>query len=282
MTNHPHNRSAGLFGVVLGAALLTGAAQAQTVPSATDPGWRFSLTPYLWVPTVSGELRYGPRDNNSASVNLDAQNIVDALKFGLTFGAEARNGRFTLATDLLYLDLGNQSSQVRSVDFGASGRVQASANLGTQTQLSTTLWTLAPGYTLLQGAWGNLDLQAGFRVLSLRSRTNVQLSSDVTGPRQGETFSRTGRLSANEQLWDGIIGFRGRIDLGSGFYLPYAADVGGGGSNLTWQVQGGVGYSTGWAGVVAGYRYLSYSQNGNALIQELNMGGAFIALNMKF
>lgn len=266
----------------LSAALFGGGAQAQTVPSATDPGWRFSLTPYLWLPTLSGELRYGPRESGAANVNLDARNIVDALQFGLTFGAEARLGRFSLATDLLYLDLGGQSSAVRSVDFGAAGRAQASANLGTQSSLTTTLWTLAPGYTVLEGAWGNLDLQAGFRLLALRSSTNVQLTADVTGPRQGDTFRRTGRLSGSEQLWDGIIGLRGRIELGSGFYLPYAADVGGGGSNLTWQVQGGVGYSTGWAGVVAGYRYLSYSQSGNALIQELNMGGPFIALNMKF
>lgn len=278
----PQIRKACLIGGVLGAAWLAGAAQAQTVPSATDSGWRFSLTPYLWVPTVSGELRYGPRDNTAANVKVDPKNVVDALQFALTFGAEARHGRFTLATDLLYLDLGHQASQVRSVDFGASGRVQASTNLGTQSQLSTFLWTLAPGYTLLEGAWGHLDLQAGFRVLSLRSRTDVQLSSDVTGPRQGESFTRTGRLSASEQIWDGIIGIRGRLDLGSGFHLPYAADVGGGGSSLTWQVQGGLGYSTGWAGVVAGYRYLSYQQSGNALVQELNMGGPFIALNMRF
>lgn len=281
MTSNANGRAGVVLGAMLGLSL-AGAAQAQTIPSALDPGWRFSLTPYLWLPSISGELRYSPRNDVSANVKVDAQNVVDALNFGLTFGAEARRGRFSLATDLLYLDLGSQSSQVRHVDFGASGRVQSSTNLGTQTQFTSTLWTLAPGYTVLEGAWGNLDLQAGFRVLSLRSRTDVQLVTDITGPRQGETFSRTGRLSANEQIWDGIVGVRGRIELGSGFYLPYAADVGGGGSNLTWQVQGGLGYSTGWAGVVAGYRYLSYSQGSNSLVQELNMGGAFIALNMKF
>jgi hypothetical protein len=168
------------------------------------------------------------------------------------------------------------------VDFGPSGRVQASANLGTQTSMSSTLWTLAPGYTLLEGAWGNVDLQAGFRVIAVSARTNVQLAADVVGPRAGETFARTGRLSANDQLWDGIVGLRGRFELGQGFYIPYAADVGAGGSTVTWQVQGGLGYSTGWAGVVAGYRYLSYSASGNSLIRELNMGGPFIALNMKF
>ncbi len=267
---------------LLGFTLLSGVATAQTVPNANDPGWRFSATPYLWVPTVGGELRYGQRERGTAHVDVDPKSVLDSLKFGLTFGAEARYGRFTLATDLLYLDLGNQSSQVRSVDFGPSGRVQASANLGTQSSLTNTLWTLAPGYTLAEGSWGNVDIQAGFRVLAVSARTNVQLAADVVGPRAGESFARAGRLSASDQLWDGIIGLRGRFELGQGFYIPYAADIGAGGSTATWQVQGGLGYSTGWAGVVAGYRYLSYSANGNSLIRDLHLGGPFIALNMKF
>ncbi|WPB85614.1 hypothetical protein [Sediminicoccus rosea] len=278
--SEPQHRAAAL-GALLGVALLSSAAMAQTVPDANDPGWRFSLTPYLWLPTLGGELRYGPRERGTAYVDVDPQSIVDTLKFGITFGAEARYGRFTLATDLLYLNLGNQTSWVRNVDF-PDGRVQASANLGTQSSLSTTLWTLAPGYTLAEGAWGNVDIQAGFRLLAVSARTNVQLATDVVSPRTGEVFARAGRLSASDQLWDGIVGLRGRFNLGHGFYIPYAADVGAGGSTTTWQVQGGLGYSTGWAGVVAGYRYLSYTASGNALIRDLHMGGPFIALNMKF
>lgn len=274
-----------LTGALLGSISFNGLAQAQTVPSATDSSWRFSLTPYLWVPTISGDLRYGLPGNAGASgakVSLDASSIVDALKFGITFGAEARSGRFSLATDLLYLDLGSQSSQVRYMDFGPGNRIPATANAGTQSSLTSTLWTLAPGYTLLEGPWGNVDLQAGFRLLSLSSATNLQLSADVQGPQGTRSFSRTGRISDSAQLWDGIVGLRGRFNLGHGFYVPYAFDLGGGSSNFTWQAQGGIGYSTGWAGIVAGYRYLSYSQSGNSFVQELNMGGAFIALNMTF
>lgn len=39
---------------------------------------------------------------------------------------------------------------------------------------------------------------------------------------------------------------------------------------------------TGWAGVTVGYRYLSYEAGGNALVQNLSLGGPFIALNMNF
>lgn len=272
---------AAALGALMGAALFTSAATAQTVPDGSDTGWGFSVTPYLWLPTLGGDLRVGPRERGTAHVDLAPQNIVNSLNFGLTFGAEARYGRFTLATDLLYLDVGNQTSWVRNVDF-AGGRVQASANLGTQTSLSSTLWTLAPGYTVLQGAWGNVDIQAGFRVFAISARTNVQLVSDIAGPRAGEVFARSGRISASDQVWDGIVGLRGRFNLGHGFYIPYAADIGAGGSTTTWQMQGGLGYSTGWAGVVAGYRYLSYSGTGDSLIRNLHLGGPFIALNMTF
>lgn len=278
--SEPKHRAAAL-GALLGLAVMASGATAQTVPDGSNEGWRFSLTPYLWLPTIGGDLRVGPRERGTADVHVEPSNIVDALKFGITFGAEARYGRFTLATDLLYLSLGNQTSFVRSVEF-PGGRVGASATLGTQTSLNNTLWTLAPGYTLLQGAWGNVDIQAGFRVFAVSTRTNVQLVTDVVGPRTGEVFARTGRISASDQVWDGIVGLRGRFNLGHGFYVPYAADIGAGGSSTTWQVQGGLGYSTGWAGVVAGYRYLSYSGTGDSLIRNLHLGGPFVALNMTF
>ena len=33
--------------------------------------------------------------------------------------------------------------------------------------MNATIWTLAGGYTLLQGDWGNFDVIAGFRYLAM-------------------------------------------------------------------------------------------------------------------
>ncbi|UPY38444.1 hypothetical protein [Sediminicoccus sp. KRV36] len=275
---------AALLGTTL--MLTGGIAQAQTVPSGSDTGWRFAVTPYAWAPSVSGQLRYGPPANGGASgvnVKLDAVNVLETLNFAALIAAEARYGRWSLATDYIYMDLGNQGSQVRHVDFGPAGRVAAGANLGTQSSLTTNLWTLAGGYTLLQGNWGNIDVQAGFRLMTLNTATNVQLAANVTGPRgNGQSFARTGRLSENLDLFSGIVGLRGRVVLGSGFDVPFAADVGGGSSNSTYQVMAGVRYQTGWAGVTLGYRRLSLSQNNGGLVKDLNLSGPFIAMNMTF
>lgn len=43
-----------------------------------------------------------------------------------------------------------------------------------------------------------------------------------------------------------------------------------------------MGNQTGWAGVIAGYRYLSFDQGGSDLVNKLSMGGAFLAVNFTF
>ena len=270
---------------VLGLSLLLpNKAFAQTTPSG-DPGWRLALTPYVWVPAVSAQLRYSlPGPARGARVNVDSFSVLEALNFAAMVAAEARHGRYSLSADFIYLDLGNANSAVRSVDFFQLGRNQLSSSLNANTQSSLRggLGTLAAGYTLADGAWGHVDGQVGVRVLSLTANTQVRLSADIIGPGLGLTFSRNARLSRNETLTDGTVGVRGRFVLGSGFYLPYAFDVGTGSSQLTWQALGGISYQAGGYGVTAGYRHLSYQQGGNALVRDLSLGGPFVALNITF
>ena len=280
-------RRGALLATALGATIATGAAQAQTVAS-NEPGWRFNVAPYVWAPSVSGQLRYTNLDRpggaSGAKVDLSATSVLSDLNFAAMVAAEARYARFSIATDIIYLSLGNSSSAVRDVNFGANGRTAVSGNLnaGTQSSLNAGVFTVAPAYTLAHGAWGNIDAQIGFRWLGGSSTTDIRLGADLQGPARGLTLGRTGRISQDVNVMDGIVGVRGRIVLGHGFSVPFAADVGAGASRLTWQALGGLSYQTGWAGVTAGYRYLSYEQGGNALLQNVNFGGPFIALNMSF
>src|SRR4051812_19086585 len=260
---------------------------AQTVPSA-EPGWSFAVTPYVWAPTINGNLRYSipgsTRGASGADVRMDATNLLEALNFAVMVAAEARYNRFSAVTDFIYLDLGKSSSGVRSVDFVQSGRnpVSTTLNAGTESSVRGSLWTLGGAYTLAAGGWGHVDAFAGFRWFSLEARTDVRLAADIAGPGGGRSFARTGRLARDADLFDGLIGLRGRVVLGSGFHLPYAFDIGGGSSRLTWQAAGGIGYQTGWAGVTLGYRHLYYDQGGDKLVQDFSFSGPFLALNFRF
>jgi hypothetical protein len=264
----------------------SGAIAQPAQPSAS--GWQFTVTPYFWAPALDTKLRYelppGSGNVRTADVRIDSINLIDALNSAAMFAAEARNGRFTIVTDFIYLSFGNASSRVEAVDFVQGGRnpVSATLNTGTDSTVSGSLWTLAGGYTLADGAWGNVDGLAGFRLFSLSSDTDVRLSATVNGPGPGQTFSSTGRLSRDTTLFDGVVGVRGRFLLGSGFHIPYSLDVGAGSSRLTWQAAAAIGYQTGWAGVTLGYRHLAYEQSGDELVQDLSFSGPFLAVSFTF
>jgi hypothetical protein len=268
-------------------AAFAGDLAAQTVPSA-EPGWSFAIAPYVWAPSIEGKLRYSlPSRADGASgarVSMDATNLLEALNFAAMVAAEARHGRFSVLTDFIYLDLGNANSAVRSVDFAQVGRnpVSTTLNAGTETSVHGSLWTLGGAYTLATGGWGHADLFAGFRLFSLETRTDVRLAADIAAPGGGRSFARTGRLARDADLFDGLVGLRGRFVLGRGFHLPFAFDIGGGSSRLTWQAAGGIEYQTGWAGVTLGYRHLEYDQGGDRLVQDFSFGGPFLALNIRF
>ena len=261
-------------------------AQAQTVPRA-EPGWQFSVTPYAWVPSIDGTLRYQlptQSGSGSADVSKDGASVLEALNFAAMIAAEARYQRYSVMTDFIYLDLGGSSSKLRDVNFGGGGSTGVGANLdrGTESSLSGSLWTLMGGYTVMQGDWGHADIVGGFRLFSLNSETNIRLAGDVTAPGGSASFNRNAKLSESATLFDGIIGMRGRLVIGDGFYAPYAFDVGTGSSTLTWQASAGLGYQFSWGGVALGYRHLSYEQGSKNLVQDLSFGGPFLALNFTF
>jgi hypothetical protein len=261
-------------------------AQAQTVPRA-EPGWQFSVTPYAWVPSIDGTLRYQlptQSGSGSADVSKDGSSILEALNFAAMIAAEARYQRYSVMTDFIYLDLGATGSKLRDVNFVGGGGTGVGANLdrGTESSLSGSLWTLMGGYTVLQGDWGHADIVGGFRLFSLNAETNIRLAGDVTAPGGSASLNRNAKLSDSAALFDGIIGMRGRFVIGKGFYAPYAFDIGTGSSTLTWQASAGLGYQFSWGGVVLGYRHLSYEQSSKNLVQDLSFSGPFLALNFTF
>jgi len=251
--------------------------------------WTFSLMPYLWLPSVDGTLRYGPPAAGGASpnVSVDADTLLGALDMALMLSGEARKGRWLVATDVIYLDLSSDTSAVRSIDFNTgSGPVNISntaLDAGTQTNLKGTVWTLVGGYAAVQDPRATLDVIGGFRYFGLKATSNWQLSAMVTGPGGAQTFARTGSVTKSDDLWDAIVGVKGRVKLGDGnWFMPYYLDAGAGDSTLTWQGVLGVGHAFKWGEVLLAYRYLSYEQGGNKLIEDLSFGGFGLGVNFRF
>jgi hypothetical protein len=265
------------------AAIFTAPAQAQT--AAPHEQWKFSITPYLWLPNVNGTLKYSipPGAGGSPEVETGPNDYLQNLQAVIMLSGEARKDRWSVFTDVIYLAFTDEDSKVQSVNFGGN-LVSSSLNLATSSSLRGTAWTLGAGYAVQTGQAVTLDVFGGLRYFSLNASTNWQLVTDVTVTGGGgQTFPRSGGISAGEDLWDGIIGVRGRVPLGSSDWsIPYYLDVGGGSSSLTWQGMIGIAYSFNWGAVTLAYRNLYYDQTNDKLVQNLRFDGPALGATFRF
>jgi len=292
--NHVAPRESPMLRRIVMAAVLTGLLAAggtsgaraqqptssgQQTPDAS--GWIFNVAPYLWTatmePTVKLNLPPALGGTVSASSSIDFDALLQHLNFATMVTADAQYDRFSLLTDFIYLNLGGAGTKLRSLNFPGhpSVPITADAQAHAGLNLNGKTWTMAGGYTLLKGDWGNVDVIAGFRYFGMPIAVDYSLGVTLTGPRgNGATFGGQGSVSGTASLWNGIGGFRGRIRIGdTGLFIPYYFDAGAGSSQLTWQIASGLGYHTNWVDVSLTYRYLTFEQNGNAVLQRLTMYG---------
>lgn len=262
---------------VLATALAMPAA-AQTPPAATDNGWQFSLTPYVWLPHVSGSAtldtpEFGPK---GLSAKIGPDSYLKDLRLAAMLSGEARKDGFVLASDFIYLNLHGSSARVESVTLPVVGSVPV-RDTGTTMNGQSVIWTGGAGYNVVRNDILSVDVLAGFRFMSTSSTVNWNLSL------AGGLVNRSGSVSRTQSLADGIVAVKGSVKLSdTGFYIPFYADIGAGPASFTWQAGGGLAYAFGWGDVSLMYRYLQFQTTNNTPIQRLGMGGPMIGVRFTF
>jgi len=154
-----------------------------------EEGWTFSLTPYLWLPNINGSLKYAIPPGGGARPEVDTgpNNYLENLSFALMLAGEARKGKWSAFTDLIYLDFDSEKSAVKAVNFGGD-RVSTSLGGSTRSSLTGVAWTFGGGYTAVEGPKHRLDLLGGLRYFGLKASSDWQLSAAVSGP-NSQTFA---------------------------------------------------------------------------------------------
>jgi hypothetical protein len=116
-------------------------------------------------------------------------------------------------------------------------------------------------------------------MLNIKQTLNWSLANSIP-----ELPARSGEASVDATNWDAIIGLKGRYYLGAErkWFLPYYVDIGTGQSDLTWQVNGGVGYRFDWGSLFATYRYLDYQFKSGGALQSMTMSGGLIGVAFQF
>ena len=259
------------------AALLPATAGAQQ-PASAAAGWEFALTPYLWLPNINGTLRFDvpPGAGGNPQVQVGADDYLQNLDMALMLSGEARKGAWAVITDVIYLDFSSETAEVKTVS-GPGGIVQTPINSNSQAGLKGLVWNLAASYAVSRSDTARFEILGGFRYLGLETKLDWQLAGPLA------LFPQSGSFSQKEELWDAIIGLRGKVRFGVGnWFVPYYLDAGTGSSELTWQAMAGIGYSWKWGDVLLAYRHLSYEQKGDKLVQELQFSGPALGLTFRF
>ena len=238
--------------------------------AAQDSGtWQYEVMLYGWLSSVDGSTNvpagYGQ------SVSVDASDILDSLNGLFEAGFVARHDRWSILADLIYIDL--QNSKNRSLTGPRFGEpINANIDLG------ITSWIVSGGvaYDVLQSSHGTLALVGGLRYLNL----DVTTGFAATGA--ASLVDPSVKASNSESYLDGIVGIRGAIDLNEHWYLSYYADIGAGGSDLTYQVLAGIGYHYDWFDVKLIYRYLAYEFDDTKLLEDVSLNGPLLGLGVRF
>ncbi len=265
-----------LKAAVLTVTLANPLMSAQATESMSD-AWQFAVTPYLWGPTINGDLKYQmpAGTGGSPEVKVGPNDYLSALNFAMMISGEARKGPWGVLTDIIYLDASSDRSEVKSIS-GPLGKSHP-FDTGTKTGFTGMIWQLGGFYNVVNTPAATMDIVAGFRYFRVKSSLDWQLS----GP-QGH-FPQSGSYSEKHDLLDGIVGMRGRLNLGEGkWFVPYYLDVGTGSSALTWQGVTGLGYAMGWGDMQLTYRHLYYDQNNDKLLQDFSFSGPALSATFRF
>ncbi|MFZ0106214.1 MAG: hypothetical protein WAK92_05075 [Thiobacillus sp.] len=252
------------------AVALTGLAPAAAQAETTDDAWRYEASIYLWLPSIGGDTSF-PANSGGSSIDVSSEDVLDALKMAFMGTASAKKGQWGLWTDLVYADFGAKKSGSRDFTIG-NAEIPADVNANLKYDIKTWVWTVAGTYELVKKPNYTLDVLGGVRYLDVSQTLDWSISGDISSL---PPVSRDGSAEASSSLWDGIVGVKGVADLGNDhkWFIPYYLDVGTGQSDLTWQVNAGIGYRYNWGSLVATWRYLDYEMDSNEPIKSVNLNG---------
>jgi hypothetical protein len=245
-----------------------------------DGQWHYSLTPYAWFPNINQTSRISTRLGGGKTVEVEVKpdSYLSDLEFALMGTFEARKGDWALAMDLIYNDFSDQEGKIKTVR-GPGGNLSLPIDANVNVDIQVLIWTGIGSYTVARSSAGTLDLFGGVRYLGLETSTDLSFS----GP-EG-ILGRSGSGSERLNVWDGIIGLRGEMRLGDSgdWFMPYYLDIGAGNySNWTWQGWTGVGYRFDWGDVMLVYRNLSYSTDGDEIIEDLRLTGPALGATFRW
>jgi hypothetical protein len=244
-----------------------------TAAQAADDDWQFRASLYGYIPNIGGETNFPA---GGSEIDISAEDLIDNAKLVGMASFEAQRERWGTFVDVIYMDIGNSVSDSTSLGAGA---VALPPGVTADASLDIKAWvvTAAANYRALATSQSTFDVFAGARLLDATGELKYSFNVDLSpfgGPPQ------RGTAEASDDKLDAIVGVKGRYEFGAEhrWFIPYYADAGTGGSDLTWQGALGIGYAMRHGEVFAAYRHLDYDLGDQSGIANLEFDGPALGL----
>lgn len=274
-----------LFAVLL---LLVSSSAVADEKASDKEGWIFSLTPYLWLPTISGDLNFEPPPGGGGGepgvgVEVGPTDWLELLNGAALLSGTARNGRFSINGDAVYLSLKSENDRILSVGGGDRLPAELTLDLDTETEFDGAIFTVAVGYAVSESERAPMEIIAGVRYVALDVTAKWSGSAALGGANGSVELPAVGSRGRDVDLTDAIIGVRGEYKFGDGRWsAPYYLDVGAGSSDFTWQGLLGVARLFSWGDVRLMYRHLDYDEGSDEFLRNLTLSGPALGAQFRF
>ena len=224
------------------------------LPKGDPSKWNVEITPYVWLPVISGEIS---SKRFSEEFDVPALDLLSNLKMAFMINAEVSKGKFFASPYYIYTKLGSEEALWTS----ESGEKSIVAIPGMKMNIAG----LIAGGRFRVDDFLILDPYVGFRY------TNYHISGEIQGITKTTTFDETA------DAWDPVIGFQLHYYPVPRVPIILKTDVGGfgAGSVLAWTASLNSGYTLSPSfDLLAGFSaYGSNYERENAL-------GSTIAMNI--
>jgi hypothetical protein len=268
----------GLTALVMGVGVLGSGIAASEDVDMYDGQWRFGATPYLWLPSLHGNLELPlPSGSVSAEVQINPGSYLSDLQFGFMMAGQARRGDFAFIYDLIFADLKGNNSRVRTV-HGPNGDIELPIQADVSSKLDSSIVTLGGSYTVAHSSQGSIDVFAAVAISDIRADANWSLTGPIG------IFPQSGSLGQTTTLTQGVFGVLGNLRLSDDgkWTMPYEVDGRVGSNSSGWNGIIGISYRFDWGDVRLAYRNLYYSMNDDKVLQSIRMTGPALGASFRW
>jgi hypothetical protein len=264
--------------LLMGVGVLASGSAACADVDMYDGQWHFGATPYLWLPSLHGNLELPlPSGSVSAEVQINPSSYLSDLQFGFMMAGQARKGDYAFIYDLIFADLKGNDSRVRTL-HRPNGDIELPIQANVSSKLDSSIVTLGGSYTLAHNSQGSIDVIAAVAIADIRADANWSLTGPIG------IFPQSGSLGQTNTLTQGVFGIQGHLRLSDDgrWTMPYEVDGRVGSNSSGWNGIIGIGYRFDWGDVLVAYRNLYYSMNGDRTLQDIRMAGPALGASFRW